>query len=38
VQAAEILMDRVRTGESAERRHIVLSTTLVVRESSRRMH
>lgn len=36
-QAAELLMDRIRTGETAERRHIFLSATLIIRESSRRL-
>lgn len=36
-QSAQILMDRIRGGASLDRRHIVLSTTLIVRDSSRRL-
>jgi LacI family transcriptional regulator len=35
-QAAQLLMDQIKNGTPSEARHIRLSTTLIVRESSRR--
>ncbi|MDQ1555668.1 MAG: LacI family transcriptional regulator, partial [Actinomycetota bacterium] len=36
-QAAQLLLQRVRGIATEEPRHVVLSTTLIVRESSRRL-